>query len=390
MSISIPYITDAWCWLGQQLQSEAASMQQDQRVLDLAARQSDSFLAAAGLKTLAGLHGLGTWIVKTPGALAYGSVDFVATAVTDPVAALRAVPEAVEHSGGEMWTGGALFAAGNVSEGLTRALDGVTGDVMVILGARGAVRGTVKAAPEAGRLVQDGYRVYANAVTTGLESLRSMGQSTPNTPMNVWMRHPRRGAVMIELSSPLQQAIETARTQLQTLTPGQISELMAVPKNISPKGVVSDTPGPDLRVVLMRSDSLYNLRIFTSDHVSEGLARLLADPTNNHLHYLMQSMALLIPHCFKSNHLNVMLAPGYARQMGLVDILASATQHHDLALFGRLGAMAESGIPYQFEALYVRLAGRLGGGFQRKAIKVLESQGKKYDWGVIKDYDDAM
>ncbi len=91
MSITIPYVTPAWRWLGQELQVESAAMQEGQRQLDVLARQSDSFLETAGLKTLAAFQGIGAWGVKTPSALAYGLGDFLATALVDIPAALRAI-----------------------------------------------------------------------------------------------------------------------------------------------------------------------------------------------------------------------------------------------------------------------------------------------------------
>jgi hypothetical protein len=192
MTFEIPYITRAWRWLGQELQAESVATQQQQRELDVAARQSDSFLGTAGLKTLAMLHGVGAWMLKTPSTLAYGSVDFVATLLTDTPAALRAIPEAIQHNGNEAWAGGALILKGNFSEGISRVLDGITGDTMIVLGARGAMRGVVKAAPEATRLTTLGYQTYADAMN-----------AAPGTALDIWMRHPRRGAVMLSIPDPV-------------------------------------------------------------------------------------------------------------------------------------------------------------------------------------------
>lgn len=142
MSITIPYVTKAWHWLGAELQRETAAKLQEQRHMDTLAQQSDFLPSKVGLKALSAVHGLTTWVVKTPSALAYGSVDFIATAATDIPAALRAIPETIQHSGNEIFAGGALLASGNFSEGLSRILDGVTGDMMIILGARGLVKAT--------------------------------------------------------------------------------------------------------------------------------------------------------------------------------------------------------------------------------------------------------
>jgi len=190
MSIYIPIISDAYDWYLNSSQNADIYTLNEERRIDAEFRQAESIPAKLGFGTLSTIHGLSSWFVNTPHKLTSGFIGFVGGILTDPITTIGAIPDAVLAASDEIIRGGHLMAEGRTAEGVHRALDGITIQVLTIMGGRAMFKTTALAAPEAARLTNEGL--------TRINKLRSQTAD----PFDIWMRHPERGAVAGDAAAP--------------------------------------------------------------------------------------------------------------------------------------------------------------------------------------------